>query len=538
MTTYPGFEELRDYIVNNKYPTFDGFIAKYGDKLADFSMSTPITSADTYFTHWRTNYVLLLRELRPKLAIKPTKYVKKIWEANIKELLELTYRYESLRTLHSGAKHAGERTRKSLVTTEEDEGEGKEGEGEGEEEEVDSGERQQELTNAEKLIKGNPITGEAKMFVEMMSKKRETVQDCVLGSAAVNLLGQDGWDNEMTINTKLCISNIVNLISPESENFLKTILSDDQLKGVNSITVPQLQGLSTECLNIYDELINESTIMDSESIIENIHKLQVKHCRRINSDIYKMLGVLQQVILQFSDWKSDPNPSETTTYRRFAMLLDYLFRNTGVIMKDGECVARTTQDALVVLQALSGQVESSSQCSTYGSKIDLIAKTYLDGEEYELSSNEWKCAGASNSILLLQQAKNMRTNASILSKLIRLGGLPWTLAMDWTGTRGYAYIMSYADDVFVAKPYQDLMIPLRSTQLTAFKSTLNFLFLWKNALMKHVARLDQQVDDITIRGVVKKNSTDKANNIKIPLVVIESTPRKRKAIQMDKDDNE
>ncbi|KAI7854393.1 hypothetical protein BDC45DRAFT_125243 [Circinella umbellata] len=137
------------------------------------------------------------------------------------------------------------------------------------------------------------------MFVEMMSKKRETVQDCVLGSAAVNLLGQDGWDNEMTINTKLCISNIVNLISPESEKFLKTILSDDQLKGVNSITVPQLQGLSTECLNIYDELINESTIMDSESIIENIHKLQVKHCKRMNSDIYKMLGVLQQVFFNF-----------------------------------------------------------------------------------------------------------------------------------------------------------------------------------------------------------------------------------------------
>lgn len=39
-------------------------------------------------------------------------------------------------------------------------------------------------------------------------------------------------------------------------------------------------------------------------------------------------------ILQFDDWNSDPNPSETTVYRRFAVLLDPLFRNTSIIMKE------------------------------------------------------------------------------------------------------------------------------------------------------------------------------------------------------------
>ena len=37
------------------------------------------------------------------------------------------------------------------------------------------------------------------------------------------------------------------------------------------------------------------TIMDIDNIIEKIHKLQVKYCRRMNSDLYKMLKVFQQV---------------------------------------------------------------------------------------------------------------------------------------------------------------------------------------------------------------------------------------------------
>ena len=39
-------------------------------------------------------------------------------------------------------------------------------------------------------------------------------------------------------------------------------------------------------------------------------------------------------ITQFDDWKSDVDESETTVYRRSAVLLDYLFRNTNVIMEE------------------------------------------------------------------------------------------------------------------------------------------------------------------------------------------------------------
>lgn len=54
--------------------------------------------------------------------------------------------------------------------------------------------------------------------------------------------------------------------------------------------------------------------------------------------------------------------------------------------------------------------------------------------------------------------------------------------------------------------------------------------------MQLAARLDQQVYDITIRGVVKVKSSERTN--KLPHVVITPSPQKRKAEQMDKDADE
>ncbi|KAI7849201.1 hypothetical protein BDC45DRAFT_574214 [Circinella umbellata] len=173
----------------------------------------------------------------------------------------------------------------------------------------------------------------------------------------------------------------------------------------------------------------------------------------MNSDRFKMLAILQQVIMQFYDWSErEDDESETTVFRRFAGLIDILCRHIIIKMKNGECVTQTTQDELIVLQAIAGFVCSSNE-KPYGSKIDLIATTRLDGKSYDLSSNEWKKQNASESILLKQQAKNIRTNASILSKLLRMGC--WNtliLAMDWKGVNGYAYTLSFINGVFGAYP--------------------------------------------------------------------------------------
>ncbi|KAI9274581.1 hypothetical protein BDA99DRAFT_533208 [Phascolomyces articulosus] len=93
--------------------------------------------------------------------------------------------------------------------------------------------------------------------------------------------------------------------SPEADKFYKTILSSDQFKQADYIAIPPLRGLSAKCLEVFEELNNESitlftsTTVCSESISKNIHKLQVKYSERMDSDMYKMLGVLQQEVKEF-----------------------------------------------------------------------------------------------------------------------------------------------------------------------------------------------------------------------------------------------
>ncbi|KAI9491203.1 hypothetical protein BDB00DRAFT_834235 [Zychaea mexicana] len=202
----------------------------------------------------------------------------------------------------------------------------------------------------------------------------------------------------------------------------------------------------------------------------------------------------------------------------------------------GECVAQTTKDTMIILQALAGYISTSNQPKPYGSKIDLLAATCLDGEQYDLCSNEWKRGGVCDSILLKQQAKNLRTNAAILSNLIKLGCSDWMVAIDWAGVNGYTYTLSLRNDTFVAKPYKNLMIPKRSTQLKTFKNTLNFLFKWRNMLDKMAAQIDDQPNENPLRGIV--DFTSHTTTTKVPTIIITPTLGKRKIDEVDQDNGE
>ncbi|KAI9493018.1 hypothetical protein BDB00DRAFT_872731 [Zychaea mexicana] len=393
-----------------------------------------------------------LQELQPELALKKTKYDPAAWDKNFIELKELrencqTYRIYALRTLGQAAVTAAERLR-SADGTRSDVGTQYE-----QNDNIDVGIEQvvnvdedtvyDDLDDVQKLMKfficyvnGELMNDAQGTFLRKMMEQRVSIQDRLLASAAESLLNEDGWTNQMEINIKLCLSSIVSLISPESIAFTKTILTSSQMTSLIELSVSETFGFSDECIRVFDELISERTIFEPDSIIENIYKLQAKYCWHKNSDLYRMLCILQQVISQFDDWSEQTDESENTVFRRFAVLLDILFRYTKIKMRDGECVAQTTKDEIIVLQTIAGFVSSSNE-APYGSKVDLIATACFDGKLHDLSSNEWKKDKAYNSIVLKQQAKNIRTNATILSRLLRMGCSESIIAIDWKGEHQY-----------------------------------------------------------------------------------------------------
>ncbi|KAG2222007.1 hypothetical protein INT45_006707 [Circinella minor] len=102
-----------------------------------------------------------------------------------------------------------------------------------------------------------------------------------------------------------------------------------------------------------------------------------------------------------------------------------------IINDSGECVPKTTKDTMVILQALTGYIRVPGQEYAYENKIDLLVKAQMDKNDYDLCSNEWERSGATELILLKQQDKNLRTNATILSKLIRMASHNWIIATNW-----------------------------------------------------------------------------------------------------------
>ncbi|KAI8080998.1 hypothetical protein BDF21DRAFT_339024, partial [Thamnidium elegans] len=113
-------------------------------------------------------------------------------------------------------------------------------------------------------------------------------------------------------------------------------------------------------------------------------------------------------------WDDDDKTSEITHYRRFASLLDIIFKKTGIKLNVGETGSISTKLERGTNKAIFHAMDISP---TYSRKIDLLLKCKGSKTTIEMSSNEWKRASVAKNIQLAQQCKNLRVNTAILKNL-------------------------------------------------------------------------------------------------------------------------
>lgn len=101
-------------------------------------------------------------------------------------------------------------------------------------------------------------------------------------------------------------------------------------------------------------------------------------------------------------------------YRRVATAMDYLFRGTRIKLVNGESACQCTKSARQYIENLFGQ---STPDTMHGRKIDLLLKCTNNGNDIELSNNEFKRHRASPVCDLAQQCKNLQTNGAILAHI-------------------------------------------------------------------------------------------------------------------------
>lgn len=165
-----------------------------------------------------------------------------------------------------------------------------------------------------------------------------------------------------------------------------------------------------------------------------------------------------------------------TYYRHFAAILDTLFTKTSLIIADGEKVCNSTKDMMILNEDELG----SFSTNVYGRKVDLLINCKYNGQFYNLCSSEFKRRNVSDSILLHQQCKNTRINACVMNNLRSLLNQDVSLlSMDWCGREGYMIQMFKYKNVYVSQHLSSLYIPANLLELTSFKKTLKYLFIWK-----------------------------------------------------------
>ncbi|OBZ80915.1 hypothetical protein A0J61_11036 [Choanephora cucurbitarum] len=290
-------------------------------------------------------------------------------------------------------------------------------------------------------------------------------------------------------------------MEPEGYKALKSVLSQDEMNILEASQDNKYTGLSDADMQALLKILESGgkEEIDPEAIEEEIlrEQLRLRSLKLKNSDQYKMLDILKCMIERVDH--CNENDSELTCYRHFAKLLDCLFKDTNLLLLDGEPACIAVKEEMIAGQSLypssSGNVLST--CAIR--KIDAIIAIEQNKERVEFSTNEWKKNNASTTTAIKQQSKNLRSNLSILNQLERKFSIRTKdiLAVDFVGN------LEKKEGVAVATLVEEMAVPTVKSELERAPQTINALFMLKNHVLKLAEEVASKPKRSKLRGIVR-----------------------------------
>ncbi|CAO3620953.1 unnamed protein product [Mucor hiemalis] len=126
-------------------------------------------------------------------------------------------------------------------------------------------------------------------------------------------------------------------------------------------------------------------------------------CILYNTSSPSVRFVLYNVVNNFKYWTNEDNHNEAMYVRKFEDILEFLFTETDLTVRDREGVSKSTRRMQIM----------NDYDLTYGRRIDLL----ISGDSNEVASIEFKKKAVSNTVSLYQQSKNIRINGCILNQI-------------------------------------------------------------------------------------------------------------------------
>ncbi|KAG0188194.1 hypothetical protein DFQ28_005230 [Apophysomyces sp. BC1034] len=255
---------------------------------------------------------------------------------------------------------------------------------------------------------------------------------------AARLLSADLSNHAICNALKLALSRIIDGVNSSVNDLYRNYLQDNcKWDTMPCINLPVgMQDLSKK---VFTEVLKEGE--DDNGDIDK-RKISIAIARRkldlfvsgdFECEVMQVLCILEQVVKDcLVAGREPPNKqSELTYYKRVSKLLDIALHDEPLQLLDGEVVSKVTSSVARKNAILFGV----NNASKFGRRIDLI----ISSNRVELSTNEWKRSGSSESTLSRQQSKNFRSNKAILKNILslplqdRVRDKVFSTAMDWNG---------------------------------------------------------------------------------------------------------
>ncbi|KAG1047664.1 hypothetical protein G6F43_009899 [Rhizopus delemar] len=197
--------------------------------------------------------------------------------------------------------------------------------------------------------------------------------------------------DQLYLLVRLALSSTVNTMQPESYETPNSILSQEEMKALESPSNNTHIGLPEVDLTILRRVLESGgEEIDLEAIEEEIlrEQLRLRSLKMKSSDQYKILEVLRCMI-ECIDHCSE-NDSELIYYRHFAKLLDYLFKDTNLLLLDGESACIAVKEEMIAGHSLYPSSKNNVMSTCGIRKLDAIIATQLKKERVAFSTDEWK----------------------------------------------------------------------------------------------------------------------------------------------------
>ncbi|KAL9553407.1 hypothetical protein MBANPS3_003292 [Mucor bainieri] len=149
----------------------------------------------------------------------------------------------------------------------------------------------------------------------------------------VKKLEQQATTEDETHIIKLCLSRIVSLLNKTHVKLFKQILGNETVKDMLSVVHTPLENhLSDATRQLLLKNLNKLPNIEDMLIL---HQEKAGYLKKRSSQVYQTIVILEYLLNSFDiRSKSDVNPSELTSYRRFIPILELVIADTDISVKE------------------------------------------------------------------------------------------------------------------------------------------------------------------------------------------------------------